>query len=186
MRDRGVTLVELLVVIAIVGILVIALGFSYQGWQGAYKVEKATKDIYTDLMDARTRAMTQGRAYFVDFPAATMYRMSMDDSNGVAKINNGDGVFQPQANPAVVTANTDTTLPTFPKTVEYTITWNAGGTITLNQRGIISTPGTICLTTTAAPDYDCIVISQTRINMGRLTTQISAGGACDAANCVAK
>ena len=185
MNSKGVTLIELMVVFAIAGILAVALGFAYIGWQGAYKVEKATKDIYTDLMDARIRASTQGRAYFVDFPTARTYRMSIDDSNGTAK-GNGDLIFQPQANPLVSTANTDTTVPTFPKTSEYTITWSGGGTITYNQSGIISTPGTVCLTTTADPDYDCIDVLQTRINIGKLTTQISNGGACLAANCVAK
>jgi len=185
MRNRGITLIELTIVVSIIGILAVALGFSYVGWQGRYKVEKTTKDLYTDLMDVRTKALTRGRTYFVDFPTATTYRMSMDDSNGVAKVDGGDGVFQPQANPAVVTVDTDTTLPTFPKTMEYDITWNTGGTLTLNRRGI-ATPGTICFTTTADPDYDCIEISQTRINIGKLITQISNGGICNAANCIAK
>jgi hypothetical protein len=36
------------------------------------------------------------------------------------------------------------------------------------------------------PDYDCMVISATRINLGKLTTQDTAGGACDSTNCVAR
>ena len=64
MSERGVTLVELIVVISVIGILAIALGFSYVGWQGAYRVEKTTKELYTDLMDARSRAMGQGLVQF--------------------------------------------------------------------------------------------------------------------------
>jgi prepilin-type N-terminal cleavage/methylation domain-containing protein len=186
MRDRGVTLVELLVVVAIVSILVIALGFSYQGWQGAYKVEKATKDIYTDLTDARIRASTRNRMYFADFnfpappPGNGTYRIAEDTDDDGEGDADADGVID-----AV-----HTILPPFPKTVEYPITWGPR-IINFNKRGMVeprgqALGGTICLTTTANPDYDCIRISQTRINMGRLTTQISAGGACDAANCVAK
>jgi len=185
MNSKGITLIELLVVVAIIGILAVALGFSYVGWQGAYKVEKATKDLYTDLMDARGRAISRGQAYFIDFPTATTYRMSLDDSNGTTK-GDGDLIFQPQVLPAVPTPSTDTTVQTFPKTTEYTITWDAGGTITFDRRGIISTPGTICLTTNVDADSDCIEVLQTRINLGKLTIQISAGGACAAANCIAK
>lgn len=47
-------------------------------------------------------------------------------------------------------------------------------------------PATICLSTTADPDYDCIEISQARLIAGKLTTQISNGGSCNATNCVGK
>ncbi|MBI5633000.1 MAG: prepilin-type N-terminal cleavage/methylation domain-containing protein [Nitrospirae bacterium] len=195
MNNRGISLIELVVVTAVIAILAVALGFTYSGWRGAYNVEKTTKDIFTALTDARGRAVTQRRAYFVDFPTATTYRMAMDDSNGTAKVNDGDATFQPQVNPLVVTANTDTTVQTFPKVSEYTIVWNPGGTITFDRSGIIiipppppppPAPGTVCLTTIADADYDCIEVTQTRINLGKLTTKIPDGGACATANCIAK
>jgi len=184
MTDRGVTLVELLVVIAIVAILAIALGFSYVGWQGAYKVEKVTKDIYTDLMDARSRAMGQGRMYFADFNFP-----SPPIGGGTYRLAEGaDGVTDGDADgDGVIDSPPHTILNSFPKTVDFPISLSATSIITFNKWGIIDpTDQTICLSTTAIPDYDCIEVSQTRITMGKLKTQISAGGLCDATNCVAK
>ena len=193
MRDQGVTLIELLVVIAIIGILVVALGFSYVGWQGKYKVEKVAKDLYSDLMTARAMAATRNRDYLADFnfpapPAGKgTYRIAEDtndDSEGDADAN------------GVIDAAGHTILQSFPKTVEYEISSNTGGIITFDKRGTISwpsllqaipiDPAAICLSTTADPDYDCIEISQSRLIAGKLTTQISNGGACDATNCIAK
>jgi prepilin-type N-terminal cleavage/methylation domain-containing protein len=173
MKDRnGVTLIELIVVVSVIGILVIALGFSFQGWMGKYRVENQIKQIYTDIMNARASAMQRNRAFFADFPTTTSYRIRED--------TNEDNL------PLVVAG--DTILPTYPKTVEYAVTW-AGGTIQFDKKGIVqpsATPlgGTICVFTTTDPDYDCIVISQTRIIMGKLNSQ--AAGDCDSAHCVKK
>lgn len=170
-NKNGVTLIELIVVVSVIGILVIALGFSFQGWMGKYRVENQIKQIYTDIMNARSSAMQRNRTFFADFPSTTSYRIRED--------TNEDNL------PLVVAG--DTILPTYPKTVEYAVTW-AGGTISLDTKGIVqpsATPlgATLCVVSTNDPDYDCIVIAQTRINMGKLT---NIGGACDAANCVAK
>ena len=100
----------------------------------------------------------------------------------------------------------DTVIPTFPKTVEYTLnaftrndtlaTTTAVIPITnvrinYDKRGLISSAGTavlfnpatpttgiISLTSTADPDYDCIVIASTRINIGKWNT--APPGNCDA------
>jgi len=181
-NTRGITLIEIVVVVSIIAILVLALAFSFQGWMGKYRVESGIKQIYVDLMNTRARAMTRNRFHFTDFPTATSYRL-IEDTNGNSASNPGAG---------------DNTLST--KTVDYAVTW-AGGTIQFDNRGIVlpsATPlgATICIFTDYDgdgsnlsdfdPDSDCIVISQTRINTGKLTAQNTAGGACDDANCVVR
>ncbi|MGC2063873.1 MAG: type II secretion system protein [Thermodesulfovibrionales bacterium] len=178
MNRRGITLVELMIVLAIVGILAVALGFEYSGWMGRYKVEKAVKDIYSDLTTARMRAMQRSRVHFVDFPSNTTYRMVED--------TNDDGVMN------------DAAVATFPKTVAYILSavpW-AGNRIAFARNGTMAPTGVLCLSSTALPDYDCILIgvtyntvtaltdqTPTRIKLGQLTTSLPAGGACDAVNC---
>ena len=155
-NSRGITLIELLIVFAIIGILGSSLAYAYSGWMGRYNVEKQTKEIYSDLMTARMMALTRNRAYFVDFPSATTYRI-VEDTNDNNAINAGTG---------------DTVLPSFPKTVEYDNNANGFGiplTFKFNSRGLISPLRTIWITHSTDPDYDCIVISSTRINMGQMS-----------------
>ncbi|MGW8273091.1 MAG: GspH/FimT family pseudopilin [Thermodesulfovibrionales bacterium] len=199
MTDRGYTLIELLIVLAIIAILLIALAMSYQGWRGKYRVESQTQQLYTDLMEARARAMQRNRAHFVDFTTRTTYAAYDDDSDGAAKVPDGDGLLQTGTG-----ASADTRLPGYPKTVEYQMTYGTSGQtaaqIDMDRRGIITavlggaaSPSlTICLFTDTDgdgasdldPDYDCLAVSETRINMGKLNSQ--AAGDCDANHCIEK
>ncbi len=165
MNNRGVTLIELMVVVAIIGILIIALAFSYQGWQGRYKVEGAIKTLQTDLMNARAQATQRASTYLVDFQTSTYpntYRVA-DDANGNGTIDGGE------------------VLATFPKSVEYAI--NGGVLLTFDSKGLIysgspavliTNPVTISLTSNVNPDYDCVRIESTRINAGQMQ-----GGVCN-------
>ncbi|SPQ00574.1 hypothetical protein NBG4_280011 [Candidatus Sulfobium mesophilum] len=184
---RGVTLIELLVVITIVGLVIIAVGFEYSGWQGRYRIESQVKQLHSDLMNARARAMERKRAHFISFPAINSYTL-VEDTNENNAYNVG----------------VDAALASYPKLTEYGMsatieTLNNDGTIaavtaaTLTDvvvnfgiRGLISsatlnidpaTPkkrGVIHITSTANPDYDCIIIEQTRI----ITGQTNSGGEC--------
>jgi len=183
MREDGLTVVELIVVISIIGILVVAFGFSFINWRAGYTIESEVKQIYTDLLNARLSAVQRNHQYFADFPSTASYRIredSNDDANPA--VTTGDtvvlnGILMPMP-PALIT---DATSVAFP------VTW-AGGTIVFDAKGIVQTPASpsdafLCVSNTYDPDYDCIVISQTRINMGKMQT---AGGACNAGNCIAK
>ncbi|MFZ5906513.1 MAG: pilus assembly FimT family protein [Nitrospirota bacterium] len=167
-NKRGSTVTELIVVIAVAGIMTGALAFEFRGWLGKYKAESQLKDFYSDFMHARTEAMHRNRNFYADFPDASSYRIreDTDDDNDYTTLEG------------------DTILPAFPKQVLYPVRWS-GGTLIFRTRGLVqpsATPlgATLCIVSGDDPDYDCMVISQTRINLGKLKDR---DGACNAANC---
>jgi Tfp pilus assembly protein FimT len=143
-----------MIAISIIAILVVALGFEYRNWMGRYKVENQIKQIHTDFMNARTRAMTMNRMHFATI-TANAYTIYEDlnpapDGNGTLEIAS------------------DFRLPTYPKAVEYAINWTGpGNQINFDRTGMIAPAGSVHLTSTVDADYDCLTISQTRINMGK-------------------
>ncbi|UCE79242.1 MAG: type II secretion system protein [Nitrospiraceae bacterium] len=171
MKNSGITLIELLIVISIVGILSVALGFSYKGWQGRYNVETTTKDTYSHLMKAWTRAMTRNRTHFavlIDKRSYTVYADTKPSPDGNSTLHTSG-------------ANADTELPGFPQTVEYDLQWDSADPnmeiLTFDKRGRISPAGTIFIDPNNPDidaDYDCINILFTRIDMGKWN-----GASCD-------
>jgi prepilin-type N-terminal cleavage/methylation domain-containing protein len=176
-NETGFTLIELLVTIAVVSVLVIALAFQYVGWQGGYNIESEMKQLHTDLMNARGSAMLRNRDHFVTL-TATRYSVYDDtnpppDGNGTLEIATDTRAVQRSLNP------------------QYPIIWSnpADTQIDFTQKGLSRDDKIICANPADASlnaDNDCIILTATRINIGKLTTKISDGGACDAANCVTR
>jgi prepilin-type N-terminal cleavage/methylation domain-containing protein len=174
MRNDGVSLIELLVVVSIIGLLIIAMGFSYEGWMGNYRLESQTKDLYFDLADARSNAMSHNRVHWVvlEEQQYTIY----EDTNPAP---DGDGVLNIAADTQVVP-----TPPNPGKRYEYGFRLQGLGaaalpqTITFNTRGLmdwvpagqdirfwfISPPDS--LGRDRDPDFDCIVIERSKIWTG--------------------
>jgi Tfp pilus assembly protein FimT len=163
--ERGITLVELLVVISIIVALMAVMGFQFIGWMKSYAVESEVKQMYTDIMNARLQAMEKNNCYFA-VATSTTYQL-FQDTNGNCQYD----------------AGTDTALSGFTtaKTLAYPLV-GPGGTLIMDSRGLFSNitpPNTVTIQvdttsgTNVTADYDCILLSQTRINTGKMT-----GGAC--------
>ncbi len=178
LSQKGVTLIELVSVVSVIGVLIGALGFSFEGWRSCYRVECQIKEIYIDLMNARARAMGRNRIHFVAL-RKTQYTVYEDTNPG----NDGNGTLEAGVggDSQVNQKNIDS---------RYPIIWNGTGSqIKFTGRGLSNVNKTICSNTDfeVDADYDCIVISATRINMGKLKKMIKDGGKCAATtNCVAK
>ncbi len=179
LNSRGVTLVELMITVSIIGIIAVAAGFSFENWIGGYNIESQIKQIHADLMNARSRAMERNRTHFVVFTSATTYAIYEDTDPGP----DGNGTLE---------AGADTLFPGYPKTLRHGVSWsgvNSGSEIRLDKRGsaaIIKPDNTILspicgsgidpaivitssmsTVSTEHPDYDCILLSDLRINMGQ-------------------
>ena len=184
MRDnKGITLIELIIVIAIIGVLVVAFGFSFQGWVDSYETEREIKEMHVDLMNARARAMQRNRTHFVGL-TATQYTIQED----INPWPDGDGLLT--ANDNIRPSGYNEPIPLIQKDLntQYPITWSdlSDVQIVFTKRGLSNDTKTICSNTDIDADYNCIEISASRINLGKLTTKIPDGGACGAANCVSK
>lgn len=159
-NNRGIAFIELLVVIAIMGTLAAALGFCFRGWMASYDAESQTKEMYGDLMNARVRAMHQNRLHFI-IVDSHHYQL-FEDTNESGGNNPGAG---------------DVALWQNPKPFKYPSLWE--GTVIMHTNGIVSTDiGYFGATVRfnldldgdgnpdISPDYDCVVVFSTRINIG--------------------
>lgn len=154
----GLTLVEMLIVIAVIGILAATATIQFGQWTRKYNIEREIKELYSDLMDARFKAMSRNRNNGIRLLNATQYT-TLDDQNN-------DGDFNDSGEVSVNTKN-----------LANQINWNgnppANTDLTFDSRGLASPNGTISITNEAGAGYDCIEVFITRINMGQMS-----GGSC--------
>ncbi len=189
-RISGFTMTELLVVITLIVVLISLGMFSYSGYQERYTVETKIRELHIDLMKTRVRAMERSRAHFIVLAARqyTVYEDTYDapDGNGVpdtAGPNVDTAVFQKDL------ASDDGLVPA------YGLAWSlpADDNVTFTTRGLVDPNDldgadgnrrTICIVKSsgkvAYPEYDCLVIEATRINVGRMADK---KGGCTSANC---
>lgn len=151
---KGYSLIELIVVISIMAILMGIAGIKLRDWVVNYNIEKQVKEMFGDLMNVRVRAMEKNREHYI--VVSTDGYKAYEDSNENFTYDSG------------------TDKKVIEKKFKYLSNWS--GTIKFDTRGLISPNCTIYFNTgNNKPDYDCLVLFRTRINIG-------SGGA----SCVAK
>jgi Tfp pilus assembly protein FimT len=141
-----------------------------------YRVESQTKQMYTDLMNARVQAMKRNRTFFVVFnptpptSAATKYTIYEDTS----PTPDGNGTLEPANDTKVLQTSLNAKYA-------LTIPGDAANSINFDPKGLASMlpgaaglPQTIYVTARFNAAYDCILIEPIRITMG----------AWNGANCV--
>lgn len=179
MKKDGFSLIELLVVMIILGIVASLGTVSFTGWVRKHDLENQVKEMYTDLMNARLTAMHQNTTHLISLSANQISGSVDTDGNGV-----GDAALciwnRNRGDPADASCSTDKALSY--KKLTFPASWSGTALLEFNARGLSSTNNTVCVFSTYNPSYDCIVVSATRIRMGKLTNQ----SGCNSANCVPK
>lgn len=166
MKDRrGFTLFELLIVIFTVGLLMGIAALSFNSMQTRYLEEQQVKTLYTDLMNARIRAMQHGRDHFVSLVTATsttMYRVYEDSSP------DGDGIFSAATDSLLLTQNVIKSHSLVTSVSTLTI-------VQFNEKGLLSTntpTAWIKINPSAGGEYDCVVIDLIKTGMGKMNGAI--------------
>jgi prepilin-type N-terminal cleavage/methylation domain-containing protein len=156
-NNRGFSLVEIIVVVGILGILLTIAGFYGHDILVGSQVENQTRELYADLMNARVSAMQRNHVSFVTL-AANQYAVYEDTSPSP----DGDGLLDTANDHLVMQKTTSYALAT--STTMTFFNFTACGTCD----NLVSVPtNTIHIVSTAAPSFDCIILSTTRILMGK-------------------
>ena len=161
----GFSLIELIITIAVMGIVVTIATLNFNIWQKKSRMDAQTREIFTDLNEARTNAVTQKIYYGIIFQPNSYVIKSYDSATVPT---------------AATAASTGTTAMT--KNLLFGI--NKAGDVFDNTPVLFDTTGmTIDMCTIFVapldPDKDeatvnCSTISAARVNMGKIN-----GTACE-------
>jgi len=158
--NSGFSLIELVVTISIMSILLGIAAASFQTWQQKNNLEAQTREIFTDLNEARTSAFTQKKNYGIVFQPSS-YVVKFYDSAAAAAdpLNNGT---------TVKTKNLQFGLTQSGASIVDThVVFETSG-ITFDWFTIFVDPSKV------SASVNCIVISTARVNMGKIN-----GTACE-------
>jgi len=93
-KNQGFTLIELVVVLAILGIMVAIAVPNFKQYMFQRRLNGAARQIMSDLMSARMKAITQNRKVKVFISGNNHQYTVCDDANGDGIVSNGEGTVQ--------------------------------------------------------------------------------------------
>ncbi len=167
MNRDGFTLMELIIVIGLMSILLALATINFGAWQRKSMVERYTKELYSDVQDARMRAAFTKRVQRIEFGAQQVVFRSFSSEGDVLGTK-----VSTKTLPLSFTRNTaDVPAPST--------------NIDFDTRGIMvdSNVQVICFTTTEDAAYDALIITPALTSMGKVTNR---GSACAQTNVTQK
>jgi type IV fimbrial biogenesis protein FimT len=148
MNRRGFSLIELMVVIGIISILLALATISFSRWTARQSVDRQVKEMYADLMSIRQQAMVTGKNHDAVFTTSKNMAFHRYSSEGDIL---GTLVMRKGVSNAVVVSSTDPVL--------------------FNHRGVTVGDTMMCIFTDVSPSLDALVITSSKVNMGRIINQ---------------
>lgn len=155
--SRGVTLLEIMVVIAIAAVLALLAIPGLGQWKRRYDVETTIRDVYNALNEARMRAFSEKRVCGLWWSGGAVNQIELRcDTNDDGSITDAGGF--------------DTV---WTKSLKIALSTNFGNVCTFSGKGFANrkdfddTLGNFRYGgTDVDAEYDCVVVSRTRIKMG--------------------
>ncbi len=176
--NHGFSLIELIVIMVIIGILATIAALNFSQWQRKYAIEGQVKEMLADLSNVRMQAIQTKREHrvFLNPQAYTTVRYE-DTEAEVVRIEPTDAASGGQV---VTSAGQTIADRQFRRALRFGIQQYTAGVVTpfdntpiiINNRGYATTRMTIAVAfgDTSGPAYDCLVIADARVNIGRINT----------------
>ena len=160
MNRSGFTLLEIIIVLALAGILLSIATLNFNSWMKRSELDKQAKELYADIMNARQIALTTKINYGIVLGASAT-------ENPVSSYSFKR--YSSEGGPQKVL---------YVKQVTYSVTKSnwvnpAKNEILFDERGIMVDPidKTLCIFSTLNPALDALVITQSRVGLGKIINQ---------------
>lgn len=156
--QTGFSIVELVVVIAILGILMTIGTLNFHQWQVKNNIDRQTRELYTDINTARLNAIHTKKRHSVVFNP-TSYVLKNYSSEGE----------NPFAGRTLATRQVHYEMMKKPGSGPLTAL--TGEHVVYDARGFIfnGVGLTVAVNPFDSGAYDCVVLSEGRTNMGKMT-----------------
>ncbi|HLA26618.1 MAG TPA: GspH/FimT family pseudopilin [Syntrophales bacterium] len=133
--QSGFTLIELMIVIAIMGIMMALAVPSYQTYMAQRRLNGAARQVMSDLMAARMKAITQNNEFKVFFPGSHSGALSGNHQYQILDDDDDDGA-----------SSTDEAIEIKDIQTNYTdVTMNANNNPVFSPKGTVTNLATVTL-----------------------------------------